>query len=443
MLSTRESIAPDGIINKAVHVEIDLAAGGKRYIHGMVSQFIGRGRQQLHTAFTAIVRPWFWYLSLWQDCRIFQELSVPEIAEKIFQDGGFSDFELKRYKEHAQREYCVQYRESSMDFISRLLEEEGIFYYFDHTADKHTLVLSDQSSTCSPCPGGSTGRLSAMAETVFRDDVVTSVEHEVRTATAKVTLQDYNFETPKQNLQAKAAGTGKPEAYDYPGKYADRGKGDQYAGIRLEELETPVTILRGEGNCRSFVAGHKFDLKDHHVRSLNTSYLLTRVHLSMATNSYRTNVDVREDYQNRFEAIPATVPYRPPRVTKKPVISGVQTAVIVGPSGEEIYSDKYGRVKVQFFWDREGKKNENSSCWLRVSQDWAGKNWGADLHSAHGPGSHRRFPRRRSGPAADHRARLQRRADASLYPAWQSNPERHEKPQLQRRRHRQLQRVFL
>ena len=377
MLSTDESIAPDSLINQPVHVEIDMPDAEPRYIHGYVTQFIRRGRQQLHTSYTAVIRPWFWFLSLWQDCRIFQNLSVPDIAEKIFRDNGFSDFNMKLYGSYAARDYCVQYRESSLDFISRLLEDEGIYYYFEHAEDKHTLILTDKMAGCSNCPGNSTGRLSPTAEGVLSDDVVTSVEQEVRTTTAKVTLQEYDFEKPNTGLQVNASGDGKAEVYDYPGKYTDRDAGETYANVRLEEFEAPATTIRGEGNCRSFTAGYKFTLADHYVRALNTSYLLTRVFISMSTNSYRTSVDVREDYWNRFEAIPAAVPFRPPRVTRKPVISGVQTALVVGPGGEEIYSDKYGRVKVQFYWDRMGTKNENSSCWVRVSQDWAGKNWGA------------------------------------------------------------------
>jgi type VI secretion system secreted protein VgrG len=377
MLSTNPAVDAESLINKTVHVEIDQADGSKRYIHGMVSHFISRGPQQLLTAYSAVVRPWFWFLSLWQDCKIFQSKSVPDIVEKVFKDCGYSDFTLKLYKTYQPRDYCVQYRESCMDFVARLLEEEGIFYFFEHTAHKDTLILTDKGVGCTPCPGNSTGTMSPYASSAQPDDVITSIEQETHTATAKVTLQDYNFLTPNQNLQANAQGTGPGEAYDYPGKYDSRGTGDDYAGVRLEELEAPVKIVRGEGNCRAFTAGYKFDLKNHGQRAMNTSYLLTRVRISMATNSYRTNADVRDDYSNTFEAVPAAVTYRPARVTRKPVISGVQTAVVVGPSGEEIYSDQYGRVKVQFYWDRVGTKDQNSSCWLRVSQDWAGKTWGA------------------------------------------------------------------
>jgi type VI secretion system secreted protein VgrG len=377
MLSENPAVAAASLINQPVHVEIDLADGSKRYIHGRVSHFISRGTQQVLSAYSMVVRPWFWFLSLWQDCKIFQNKSVPDIVEQVFRDCGYSDFTLKLYKTYQPREYCVQYRESSMDFVARLLEEEGIYYFFEHTASKDNLILTDKGVGCVPCPGNSNGPLVPYDSSRLEDDVVLSIEQELQTATAKVTLQDYNFITPNQNLQANATGTGSPEIYDYPGEYTARSEGDDYAGVRLEELETPMKIVRGTGTCRAFIAGYKFDLKNHGQRALNTTYLLTRVHLSMSTNSYRTDAEPRHDYRNNFESVPATVVYRPARITRRPVVSGVQTAIVVGPSGEEIYSDKYGRVKVQFYWDRVGKKNEDSSCWVRVSQEWAGKTWGS------------------------------------------------------------------
>jgi type VI secretion system secreted protein VgrG len=377
MLSQNDAVSAASLINQPVHVEIDLANGDKRYIHGLVSHFISRGKQQVLSAYSAVVRPWFWFLSLWQDCRIFQNKSVSDIIEEVFRGCGYSDFTLKLYKTYQPRDYCVQYRESCLDFVSRLLEEEGIFYFFEHTADKDNLILTDKVVGCTPCPGNNIAAMSPYGSSMLEDDVITSVEQELQTTTAKVTLQDYNFETPSQNLQANVEGNGNPEYYDYPGRYDSRSTGDDYAGVRLEEIEAETQIVRGAGNCRAFTAGYKFDLKNHGQRSMNTTYLLTRVHLSMSTNSYRTDAQPRDDYSNTFDSVPASVAYRPARVTRKPVISGVQTAVVVGPSGEEIYSDKYGRVKVQFFWDRLGKKNQDSSCWLRVSQDWAGKTWGA------------------------------------------------------------------
>jgi type VI secretion system secreted protein VgrG len=377
MLSLNDSIQAKELIRQPVYVEIDLASGEQRVIHGRVSHFIQRGRRHVVTQYYAVVRPWLWFLSLWKDCKIFQNMSVTDIVEQVFKAHSFTDYSIKTTKTYPQREYCVQYRESCLDFVSRLLEEEGISYYFEHTTDKHNLVLIDDKVSYQTCPSQATGRSAPNMSSVLEDDVITEIEQDVRAGTGQVTLNEYNFTTPARSLKVNIAGSDPEEIYDYPGKYEISDDGERYANIRLEEQEMPETIVRGVGNCRAFIAGYKFTLKDHYVDALNTAYLITRLEISMKTNAYQTSAQVREDYIGRFECIPATVAFRPLRLTPKPVISGVQTAVVVGPSGEEIYTDKYGRVKVQFYWDRVGTKDENSSCWIRVSQEWAGKTWGA------------------------------------------------------------------
>jgi type VI secretion system secreted protein VgrG len=377
MLSLNDSISASDLIRQPIYVEIDLADGSQRVIHGLVSHFLQRGRRQVLTAYTATIRPWFWFLSLWQDCKIFQSMTVPDIIEKIFKNHSYTDFSVNTYKTYTALDYCVQYRESCFDFVSRLMEEEGIFYYFQHTSDKHTMVLTDATTAYEYVPGQKTASMSPMADSYLDDDVLTDVECEVRAVSGQVTLTDYNFTTPSTSLLVTTSGAYPEEVYDYPGKYDDHGGGETYTDLRLQEREMPETIIRGAGNTRPFIAGYKFDLKDHYRRDLNLTYVLTRLRISMSTNAYTTSAGPRDDYSNEFEAIPATVTFRPPRLTPRPIIPGVQTAVVVGPSGEEIYSDKYGRIKVQFFWDRDGKDDENSSCWIRVAQEWAGTNWGA------------------------------------------------------------------
>jgi type VI secretion system secreted protein VgrG len=377
MLSENDSISMSALIRKPVHVEIDLAEGGPRIIHGRVSKFVQKGRRQVLTRYQMTVRPWFWFLSLWRDCKIFQSMSVPDIVEAVFTKHQFTDFSLDLVKTYAKREYCVQYRESSLNFVSRLLEEEGIYYYFEHTNSAHKLILSDAPSKYKYCPDQRTGRIQSMTTSSVEDDVVIDVDCDTRAVPGQVTLDDYNFTTPSTDLLANATDSFPEEIYDYPGEYEDRGTGEKLASLRLEEQETPATVVSGTSNCRGFIAGYKFDLKNHYRRDLNQTYLITGLWLKMTTNAYDTNAKVRDDYENEFETIPATVTFRPERRSRRPEISGVQTALVVGPKGEEIYSDKYGRVKVQFYWDRDGKKDQNSSCWLRVSQDWAGKNWGS------------------------------------------------------------------
>jgi len=378
LLSESDSVSASSLISQPVHVEIDKASGDPRIIHARVSEFVQRGRRHVYTLYSATLRPWLWFLSLWYDCKIFQNMTVPDIVEKIFENHGFTDYSLKLYKTYTPREYCVQYRESCLNFVSRLLEDEGIFYYFEHTDDKHTLVLADTPGGVSPCPDQSSADLMPESSVVMGFDVVLDANTYVQAATGKITLNDYNFETPSNSLLANAAADAPEEIYDYPGKYTDRSGGERYAGLRLEEHEMPITILRGGGTCRAFIAGYKFDLRKHYRTDVNKNYLLTRVGVSMETTAYTTGArQVSDDYKNEFEAIPSSVKFRPPRITPRPVVHGIQTAVVVGLSGEEIYSDKYGRVKVQFYWDRDGKKNEDSSCWIRVSQEWAGKTWGS------------------------------------------------------------------
>jgi type VI secretion system secreted protein VgrG len=381
MISENSSISASSLIRQPVHVEIDLEDGSQRFIHGRVSHFVQCGRRTVGrtvmTSYRAVIRPWLWFLSLWQDCKIFQNLSVPDIVEQVFTNHGFTDFSPSLTGSYDPREFCVQYRESGLDFVSRLLQDEGIFYYFTHSADKHELVLTDSISGCDPCPGQSTARIWIAKASYLQDDIIEDVEYTVAADSGQVTLEDYNFTQPSNNLMVNIAGEDPEEIYDYPGKYADRTSGERYARLRLEEREMTEQIIRGSGNTRGFIAGYTFTLQDHFNTSLNEEYLITSLHLTMGTNAFLTTPKFREDYTNQFEAIPSTVDYRPARVTPKPVIAGVQTAVVVGPSGEEIYCDQYGRVKVQFPWDRVGTNDENSSCWIRVSQEWAGKTWGA------------------------------------------------------------------
>ncbi|MGH9558197.1 MAG: type VI secretion system Vgr family protein, partial [Bryobacteraceae bacterium] len=376
LVSENDSIDPASLIRQPVHVEIDLASGDKRYIHGRVAEFRQLGRRDTLTCYRAVIRPWLWFLSLWSDCKIFQNKAVPDIVEQIFKDRGFTDFTPKLYGSYATRDYCVQYRESTLDFISRLLEDEGIFYYFEHTDSKHNLILTDSPQGYVVCPNQSSARVNVETGSYQEDDVIDKIERVIAAGTGQVTLNDYNFTKPSQSLKVNVEGKDPEEIYDYPGGYEDRGGGDSYANVRLEEEEMPETVLTGSGNTRAFLAGYKFDLKDHYRRDLNIAYLIIHLRISIKTNAYQVNQKLREDYSNQFDSIPATVKFRPPRITPKPVIPGVQSAVVVGPKGEEIYSDNYGRIKVQFMWDRVGTKDENSSCWIRVAQEWAGKNWG-------------------------------------------------------------------
>ncbi|MGH6691226.1 MAG: type VI secretion system Vgr family protein, partial [Gammaproteobacteria bacterium] len=322
------------------------------------------------------VVPWLWFLSLSSDCRVFQNLSVLDIAEQVFKDQGYSDFEIRCTKSYAKREYCVQYRETHLNFVSRLLEDEGIFYFFEHADDKHVLVLADSPSAVKACPNQAGARMAATPGPWQEEDVVTAFEREHAVHAGKVTLRDYDYLQPALQLESSVSGDGDREVYDYPGKFAALEEGARYARLQLEEREALRQVVRGESTCRAFRSGYRFDLKEHYRRDANQAYQLLQVWHSARGGDYAAGDVTSCQYSNTFVAIPHSVPFRPPRRASKPVVQGAQTAVVVGKSGEEIWVDKHGRVKVQFYWDRNGKKDENSSCWVRVATTWGGKNWG-------------------------------------------------------------------
>jgi type VI secretion system secreted protein VgrG len=380
LLSPNPNVDMQSLLTKPAVLTFQLAGDAERHIHGNICRMklLEVGADAM-AAYEAEVVPWFWFLTLFSDCRIFQNMAVPDIVEKVFKDRGFTDFRANLQGTYNPREFCVQYRETDFNFVSRLLEEEGIFYYFEHTEDKHTMVLADDVSAFAACPNQPNDASVQFAPTTggrLDNDVVFTLEAEYRVQTGTASHTDYDFTKPNASLFATLAGTQKGEAYDYPGKYATKDDGDHYARIRLEELEVGISTVRGASNCMGFESGYKFTLSNHYRDAANMDYTLLMVEHRARNTSYSAGQVDPFEYKNRFEAIPNSVPFRPARRARKPVIDGTQTAVVVGKSGEEIWTDQYGRVVVQFFWDRQGTSNENSSCWIRVAQGWAGKQWG-------------------------------------------------------------------
>jgi type VI secretion system secreted protein VgrG len=378
LVSEEFSINYDDIVGQVVTIRINLADGSSRYWNGYVSCFVQAGRDNNVAVYHATMVPWLWFLDQTTDCRIFQSKSAPDIIKQIFQEYGFRDFSLNLYGDFVKRDYCVQYRESDFNFVSRLMEEEGIFYYFEHEQGKHTLVLGNDPAVHKPCPNQESVRYEGSAGGWQDDDVIVQWLQEQEVRPGVFTATDYNFETPTANMQSSVDGKGKWEIYDFPGEYTKRADGDKLVKVRLQEQQTPKLVARGTGDCRSFEVGYKFKLTDHYRDDLNQEYVLTALRHSAHHNLGLTSGlgDTNPVYENSFECVPFSTPIRPARRTPVPVVQGCQTAVVVGPDGEEIFTDNYGRVKVQFHWDREGKKNENSSCWIRVSYPWAGKAWG-------------------------------------------------------------------
>ena len=387
LVSENHNIAFKDIVGKNVTVSIVLADGSKRFFNGIISRFLqgsGGGEEGEDLAdYTATMAPWIWLLTRTADSRIFQGLSVPDIVEKIFTEKGFLDYKFLLNDSYEKRDYCVQYRETDFNFVSRLLEEEGIFYFFTHEEKKHTMVLADAPDKHKPCPKQASARYQISAGGWEEEDFITDLEWMQEIQVGKYTLKDFNFEIPSTDLKADAPsqqslGPGEREVYDYPGKYDKKAAGDRLANIRMQEQEAQITTITGSSDCRAFTSGDRFDLLDYYRSDMNQkSYVLTSINHGATEPVGGSGRGEAASYTNSFTCIPFEVPYRPPLVTPKPMVGGIQTAIVVGPSGETIYTDKYGRVKVQFHWDREGKKDENSSCWMRVSQLWAGAGWGA------------------------------------------------------------------
>jgi type VI secretion system secreted protein VgrG len=381
-----------------------------RYINGICARFSQGNRNEEFTSYYAEVVPQVWLLTRRFQSRIFQQKSVPDILKEVLQ--GFDcDFQLRGQYEH--REYCVQYRETDFDFASRLMEEEGIFYFFKHTESGHKMIIADSSAAHIDVPGLTKAKYDVVEGGSPQADYIFEWRKTQSLRAAKYSLWDHTFQQPTKNLEAKdsimasvQAGTvthqlkgqaSEPlEIYDFPGGYAVRFDGINPSGgeqperlqkilddnkrtvkLRMEAEAAQSLTIHGSSGCRNFVAGHKFTL-DRHFDGDGDYVLVSVTHEASIGSVYRTGSTGGDmTYSNAFTCIPYQLPYRPPRRTPKPFVQGVQNALVTGPPGEEIFPDKYGRVKVQFYWDREGKKDANSSCWLRVGTMWAGKGWGS------------------------------------------------------------------
>jgi type VI secretion system secreted protein VgrG len=386
LLSEHGSIDPDRLLGENVTVGVSLPEGGWRFFNGYVARFGQQEPLDGFAVYRATLRPWLWFLTRAANCRIFQNANAPDIVKQVFRDQGFAGFTERLSGEYAAREYCVQYRETDFDFASRLMEEEGIYYYFTHENGRHTLVLADSPSAHEPFPGYAT--IPYHPETGGTDKTraghihAWAVGREVQPGAHA--LADYDFKKPKADLRVKSA-IAMPHAhagyerFDYPGRYAELGHGENLARRRMEQRRAEFEGCTGHGNARGLAAGHRFKLTGHRREAQNRDCLVVSADYQIRLDGYIATASPASGgdlFQCAFAAIDAAQAYRPPRLTPKSAVHGPQTAVVVGPAGEEIYTDEYGRVKVQFHWDRYGKQDENSSCWIRVAQPWAGQRWG-------------------------------------------------------------------
>ncbi|MCL6503579.1 MAG: type VI secretion system tip protein VgrG [Pirellulales bacterium] len=402
------NVAFDKLLGQGITVELELPGGGKRYFHGICVRVAQGERGVDFTSYRMEIAPQLWRLTRRAQSRIFQHVTVPDILKKVL-EGLDVSFELQGRFE--PRDFCVQYRETDFNFASRLMEEEGIYYFFKHSNGAHQMVVADAASSYPDVPGSSRIIFEQLLGGFRNEDRIYAWEKVQELRSGKYTLWDHCFELPHKHLEAektiqesvqvgtvthklKLGNNESLEIFDWPGEYAQRfdgidaGGGEQPAELgkifqdnkrtvelRMQEEAAHSILIRGASACRQLTSGHKFTLERHF--NANGEYVLVSVrHMASLRGGYQAQGGEGWQYENTFTCIPTALPYRPPRLTPKPVVHGTQTAVVVGPPGEEIFTDKYGRIKVQFHWDREGKNDANSACWLRVATPWAGKQWG-------------------------------------------------------------------
>ncbi len=387
LLSPNTSVDMKGLLGKPLALEIQTLSGTPRYLNGQITRFtmIGReGGSSRYTVYRASVRPWLWYLTRTSDCKIFQNKSVVEILEDVLGEYGFA-FEKKLSASYRQWEYCVQYQETDFAFVSRLMEHEGIYYYFKHDKNQHTLVLADDMSAHETLPGyPKIGYLASDRAADPGREVIDQweVTEEIRPGTYVV--DDFDFKKPRADLlntrsQPRGNDHGRYEMYEWMGGYSDAGQGEHYARIRLEEAQAQAEVDTGHANVRGMAPGYRFTMQNAPRNEDNREYLVVSVMYSLREGGYASG-GMQGEYSFHFGVQPTSFPFRARRITRVPSTQGPQTATVVGPPGEDIWIDKYGRVKVQFRWDRYGQRNEDSSCWVRVSSAWAGSNFGAVNH---------------------------------------------------------------
>jgi type VI secretion system secreted protein VgrG len=391
MLSTKPDLKIADVLGKPLGVHIDLPAGGKRHFNGVVTRFASSGWHGSLCRYEAVVHPWLWLLTRSSNCRIFQDKSVLDIVKAVCADavyGGLVELSVAALSgTYAALPYCVQYRETDFNFVCRLLEEAGIYFFFTHDETKHTMVLADSYGAHQSIAGyeavefsGESGRRIVDQEAVYSWEAGGEIQ------SSGYTLNDFDFEKTaasnsgglrvKSTIAAAFSQTAF-EMYDYPGGYVAAADGTALARGRMEALHGQCEEIRADTNARGLFPGGLFKLKEHPRSDQNREFLVTGASYDITGDDYSTGGDAPGEFQCRFTAVGKEHSYRAPRHMVKPVVQGPQTAMVVGKAGEEIWTDKYGRVKLQFHWDRDGKEDEKSSCWVRVAQGWAGKGWGA------------------------------------------------------------------
>lgn len=382
LLSEKGDVDFNAVIGTTMTLRVPLFEG-TRYVNGFVASFTHDGYESRFARYHATLVPWYWMLTRSSDCRIWQDKSIPDIIKEVLGERGMGDYEFALSGTYTPREYCVQYRETDFSFLSRLMEQEGIYYFFEHENGKHKMVIADGPGAHKVYPKYDKVNYSPQKVSHSQQECAWGWQSTRQVQTGKFDLIDFDFKSPLQPLTGAATESrSHPNAgfamFDYPGQFQKASTGDRVAKIRLGELQANYEVVSARSDARGIACGCKIKLADHPRADQNQEYLIIGM-------SHRGQSDAFDSgggggggsqYECSFDAIPAKSTFRPARVTPKPVVSGPQTAIVSGPSGEEIHTDEFGRVQVVFFWDRRAG-NDKTSCWMRVAQSSAGKGWGA------------------------------------------------------------------
>jgi type VI secretion system secreted protein VgrG len=368
-------------LGKPASVHIKDKTGTERHFHGILAESVWRGSEGGFERYRLTIRPWLWLLTHTTDCRIFHDMKVPDIIDKVFSEYGFARREMKLTEVYPKREYCVQYRESDFDFVSRLMEEEGIYYFFRHQEDEHTLVLADAKSSHAALPKPKVYYVSIDDRSKRDEDSLSGITVDRRFCSGKVKLEDFDYMKPSTKLTgqyelSRKHEAGQLERFDYPGRYVDQSVGDRLARVLLEAAQATDKVHHATGDAVGLTPGFLFTLAEHPVASVNAEYLVVRCRHSVVAQDYRSGGGGSgEIYSGAFDLLPSSVPFRAPRMTPHPRISGPQTAIVVDErdqGSKEIEVDKNGRILVRFHWDYR----KDLSRRVRIAQTWAAKKWG-------------------------------------------------------------------
>ncbi|MDR4880062.1 type VI secretion system tip protein TssI/VgrG [Escherichia ruysiae] len=367
------------MVGKDMCVNIELDGGGKRHISGLVTAARVVGHEGRSVTYELRIEPWLKLLTHTSDYKAFQNKTVVEILDEVLAEYSFP-VEKRLVENYPPRAWQVQYGETDFDFIQRLMQEWGIYWWFEHSENSHTLVLADAINGHKTCPDSPLVEWHQEGLKLDKEFIHTITASE-RLRTGKWVLDDFDFMKPRSLLKSTVAnprdtGHAEYEHYEWPGDYFTMGEGEMLTRIRMEAQRSPGSRVGGAGNIRTLMTGYTFTLMNHPTAEVNQEYLLVQTTLFLRDNAQYSGQDQHFTYVTTFELHPTSEVYRPQRTLSKPHTKGPQSAIVTGPAGQEIWTDKYGRVKVQFGWDRYGNNDENSSCWVRVSYPWAGKGFG-------------------------------------------------------------------